>query len=42
LFVWTKNGRPRMDSNIDLFRVKVRLNHTYNNFDVRGETAKPL
>jgi hypothetical protein len=26
----------------DLYRVKVRLTHTYNNFHVHGDTAKPL
>jgi len=31
-----------MDSTIDLFRVKVRLTDTYNNFHVRRGTAKPL
>ena len=27
---------------IDLFRVKVGLTHTYNNFHVPPETAKPV
>jgi hypothetical protein len=37
-----KYGRPEWTRTIDLFRVKVRLTHTPNNFHVPGETAKPL
>ena len=36
------NGRPEWTRTIDLFRVKVGLTHTSNDFDVRGETANAL
>ena len=28
--------------NVNRYRVKVRLTHTYNNFPARRETANPL
>ena len=37
-----KNGRPGRTRTSDLFRVKVRLTHTSNNFHVPPETSKPL
>ena len=36
------NARPEWIRAIDLFRVKVRLTHTYNSFHIRPATAKPL
>src|SRR5271166_964657 len=36
------NGRHEETRTPDLYRVKVRLTHTYNNFYVLGTTAKPL
>ncbi len=36
------NGRHEETRTPDLYRVKVSLTHTYNNFNVRPETAKPL
>jgi hypothetical protein len=40
-FSWI-NGRPEWTRTIDLYGVKVRLTHTYNNFHVRGGTAERL
>jgi hypothetical protein len=34
-------GRHEETRTPDLYRVKVGLTHTYNNFRVRPETAKP-
>ena len=42
LYPYGKNGRHVGTRTPDLYRVKVRLTHTYNNFHVHGDTAKPL
>ena len=42
LYPYGKNGRHEGTRTPDLYRVKVRLTHTYNNFYVLGTTAKPL
>ena len=42
LFGGDSYGRPEWTRTIDLFRVKVRLTHTPNNFQVPRIIAKPL
>jgi hypothetical protein len=41
LYPHERYGRHDWTRTSDLYRVKVGLNHTYNNFRVRPETAKP-
>jgi hypothetical protein len=41
LYPYERYGRHDWTRTSDLYRVKVGLNHTYNNFRVRPETAKP-
>jgi hypothetical protein len=41
-YPYGKYGRHEETRTPDLYRVKVRLTHTYNNFYVLGTAAKPL